>query len=246
MIIAGGVALTGSLSGCFSIGSSANLPPKALQFHSAVWNRYPFKVSPLAYSNEALEPFINSETMQLHHDKHHVGYAKKLNETLSSYPELQNLSCAELLCRLEMVPEAVRTSLRNFGGGHINHSLFWESMTPNSSRKPGKYTLPSLLRSFGTVSEFRTAFENAGSKVFGSGWVWLVSDKEGNLSIINTPNQDSPLSQGYVPLLGNDIWEHAYYLTYRTDRAKYLSEWWNIVDWNVVEQRYEAVRSVAI
>ena len=243
ILIAGSVALAAPLSGCFTFAESSSLTSQALDFHASSWNQYPFTPPRLPYAQSALEPSIGREIMKLHYERHHAGYARKLRKTVADIPELRTVSCSEMLTRLESLPERIRETVRNYGGGHLNHSLFWESMTPVSTRKPGIYTLPSLLRTFGTFSEFRTAFEEAGKRVFGSGWVWLVSDPQGVLSVMTTPNQDTPLAQGYIPLLGNDVWEHAYYLTYRTDRAAYLSQWWNIVDWDVVEKRYQAVRS---
>lgn len=176
--------------------------------------------------------------MQLHHDKHHAAYVNNLNAALEKYPEQQSKSLEELVTNLDAVPEAIRTVVRNNAGGHINHTMFWESMKPNSDAVPRGEIAQAIESSFGNFDNFKQQFNDAGLKQFGSGWVWLVVDKEGKLQIVTTPNQDSPLALGLQPILGNDVWEHAYYLKYQNRRADYLKAWWSVVDWTVVETRY--------
>lgn len=243
---ASGLMAAGFVSGCFMNQRSLVQDRFLSLYQSSSWDKYPFTVPELSYPYQSLEPVIGAETMQLHHDVHHGGYAKKANEALVQFPELHKKGVSALLADLASLPEEIRDPIRNFGGGHFNHSLFWESLQPveTGGGKPGVYTLPALLRSYGTVSEFQNAFEKAGTGLFGSGWVWLVSDNEGVLSIHTTTNQDTPLADGYIPLLGNDVWEHAYYLTYKSKRADYLSAWWRVVNWNVVEQRYTQIRNI--
>jgi superoxide dismutase, Fe-Mn family len=240
-----GLMVAGFVGGCFMNQASPVQDRFLSLYQSSSWDRYPFIIPDLSYSYNSLEPVVSSETMQLHHDVHHGGYAKKATEALTQFPELQKRGISALLADLSSLPEEICDSVRNFGGGHFNHSLFWESLQPSNAGggKPGVYTLPALLRSFGTISEFRNAFEMAGVGLFGSGWVWLVSTDEGVLSIRTTANQDTPLADGYIPLLGNDVWEHAYYLTYRSKRADYLSAWWSVVNWSIVERRYVQIRN---
>lgn len=201
----------------------------------------PLALPDLPYDYDALAPVIDKETMMLHHDKHHAGYLKKLVAALDSLPELKKRSLAALLADLAAVPESVRLAVRNHGGGHLNHSLFWSVMT-SPNRSPMSEKLAGVLaKAFGTVDRFKQLFADAGTGMFGSGWVWLVLSSGGELEIVTTPNQDSPISEGLIPLLGNDVWEHAYYLNYRNDRAAYLAAWWQVVNWNAVEQRYEEI-----
>lgn len=199
----------------------------------------PFQVPPLPYAYEALEPVIDRETMHFHHDKHHAAYVNTLNKAIAQSPELQRLSIEEILKSLNSLPAAIRTTVRNHGGGHHNHSLFWESMSPQGGGEPGGELAAAIARQFGSFAQFQTEFEQAGLGQFGSGWVWLVA-KKGKLAITQTANQDSPLLTGQIPLLGNDVWEHAYYLTYRNRRNEYLKQWWRVVNWPVVEARYAA------
>lgn len=199
----------------------------------------PFKVIPLPYAYNALEPYINEETMRFHHDKHYVAYTTKLNEAVNKYPELVNQSAEELIANLDSLPEDIRTTVRNNGGGYVNHTMFWEIMGPNSKGQPTGELAQAIESTFGSFDKFKAEFNDAGSKQFGSGWAWLVLDKNQQLKILSTPNQDSPLMMGMDPIMGNDVWEHAYYLNYRNDRAKYLEAWWNVVNWDEVEQRYQ-------
>ncbi|MBW4599970.1 MAG: superoxide dismutase [Calothrix sp. FI2-JRJ7] len=195
-------------------------------------------LAPLPYDYEALEPYIDAETMQLHHDKHHAAYVNNLNAALEKYPEQQAKSLEELVINLDAVPEAIRTVVRNNAGGHLNHTMFWESMAPNVSGVPGGEVAQAIDSTFGSFDNFKRQFNDAGLKQFGSGWVWLVVDKDRKLQIVTTPNQDSPLALGQHPILGNDVWEHAYYLKYQNRRADYLKAWWSVVNWGNVETRY--------
>jgi len=197
-----------------------------------------FSVPPLPYAYDALAPYVDETTMHLHHDKHHQAYVDKLNGAVAGTP-LESKSAEAIVADLASVPEAIAKVVRNNGGGHVNHSFFWETMTaPGGDGTTLTGPLASEIDSaFGSFDEFKTTFEMAGVNQFGSGWVWLVLDG-GKLAVTSTPNQDSPLTQGQVPLLGNDVWEHAYYLTYQNRRPEYLKAWWNIVNWGVVGQRF--------
>jgi Fe-Mn family superoxide dismutase len=200
-----------------------------------------FEVPPLPYDYSALEPYIDSETMHLHHDKHHAAYVNNLNAALKDHP-FANLSIDEVVRRLNEVPESIRPAVRNNGGGHANHTLFWELMIPGGSKEPTGALAQAINARFGSFDAFKTAFNDAGVKRFGSGWAWLILDRSGNLAITSTANQDNPLTDGNFPVLGNDVWEHAYYLTYRNRRPDYLAAWWNVVNWDVVAKRYAQAR----
>ena len=177
------------------------------------------EVPPLPYDYSALEPTIDTQTMHLHHDKHHLAYVTNLNAALEKAPELQGKSVEDLLRNLNSVPEAIRTAVRNNGGGHVNHSMFWKIMGPNAGGEPTGEIADAIKSTFGDFNTFKEKFNDAGVKQFGSGWAWLVKGSDGKLAITSTPNQDSPLSQGQFPVLGNDVWEHAYYLKYQNRRA---------------------------
>lgn len=196
----------------------------------------PFMLPPLPYAVDALEPHIDARTMEIHHDRHHAGYVDNLNKAIAAEPSLRGRSLEELLRNLQSVPESVRTTVRNNGGGHFNHSLFWQMMSPKGGTPRGELAR-ALESAFGSVDGFRQRFTAAALGVFGSGWAWLVW-QEGRLQIVSTPNQDTPLSQGAHPLLGVDVWEHAYYLKYQNRRADYLQAWWNVVNWDFVTERY--------
>ena len=196
-----------------------------------------FTLPPLPYGYDALEPNIDARTMEIHHTKHHQGYVNNLNAAIEKAPELQNKSLEELLKDLSAVPEKVRTAVRNNAGGHWNHSLFWTIMAPNGGGEPAGDLANAIKKSFGDFSKFKEQFNAAASGRFGSGWAWLVADRSGNLSIESTPNQDNPVMDGRHPLLGVDVWEHAYYLKYQNRRADYLSAWWNTVNWPEVVKR---------
>jgi Fe-Mn family superoxide dismutase len=197
------------------------------------------ELPPLPYDYNALEPYIDEETMHLHHDKHHQAYINNLNTALANYPDLQDKSAEELIRDLNSVPEAIRQAVRNNGGGHVNHTMFWEIMGPNGGGEPSGALADAINQSFGSFDAFKQQFNDAGTKRFGSGWAWLVRGSDGGLSVISTANQDNPLSDGQYPVLGNDVWEHAYYLKYQNRRPEYLAAWWNVVNWEAVGQRFE-------
>jgi Fe-Mn family superoxide dismutase len=197
-------------------------------------------LAPLPYDYAALEPHIDAQTMQLHHDMHHATYVKNLNAALEQYSNLQSSSVEELVTNLNDIPDAIRTAVRNSGGGHANHTLFWTLMAPNGGGESTGAIANAITQTFGSFDAFKQEFNTAGTKVFGSGWVWLVMN-QGQLQITTTPNQDSPLTVGQTPLLGNDVWEHAYYLKYQNRRPEYLTAWWNVVNWEEVNRRFEAV-----
>ncbi len=196
-----------------------------------------FQLPPLPYAYDALEPFIDTMTMQIHHDKHHATYVNNLNAALEKHPELSSWSLEQLLSNLNAVPEDIRTVVRNHGGGTWNHNLFWEIMAPNAGGLPTGELAEAINAAFGSFETFKTEFEKAANGRFGSGWAWLVK-KANNLAIVSTPNQDNPLTDGMTPLLGLDVWEHAYYLKYQNRRAEYVSNWWNVVNWAEVARRY--------
>lgn len=200
----------------------------------------PATLPPLPYAVDALEPYIDAETMELHHGEHHATYVENLNEALADYPDLQAQSLEDLLADLEAIPESVRMTLRNNGGGHLNHSMFWQIMSPDGGGEPAGAIAQQINETFGSFATFQEEFEAAGANQFGSGWVWLVYDPEAGLEITSTLNQNSPLMEGQYPIMGNDVWEHAYYLQYQNRRPEYLSAWWNVVNWPEVNRRYEA------
>ena len=201
-----------------------------------------FTLPPLPYAYEALEPHIDTLTMQIHHDKHHAAYVNNLNAALKDAPEFFEKSIEEILADLNAVPEALRNAVRNNGGGHANHTLFWEIMTPGGSTGPTGALADAINAAFGDVAALKAKVNDAGVKRFGSGWSWLVSDGSGALAVVSTANQDSPLSDGKTPVLGVDVWEHAYYLKYQNLRPKYLEAWWNVVNWDKVAANYAAAR----
>lgn len=199
----------------------------------------PFVLPPLPYDYSALEPMIDTETMHIHHDKHHAAYVTNLNKAVAETPELATKSVGDLLKNLDAVPEKVRNAVRNNGGGHYNHSLFWKMMKPNGGGNPTGDLAKAIDSSFGSLSTFKEGFGKAALSQFGSGWAWLVFDN-GALKIEPSPNQDTPLSTGKIPLLGIDVWEHAYYLKHQNKRADYINAWWNVVNWDFVAARFSA------
>jgi Fe-Mn family superoxide dismutase len=201
-----------------------------------------FTLPPLPYDYAALEPHIDTQTMQIHHDKHHAAYVNNLNAALKDHPDLQSKSIEDLIKGISSVPEAIRTAVRNNGGGHINHTMFWEIMRPGGSGQPTGALAQAIQAKFGGVDALKTQVNDAGVKRFGSGWAWLVVGGDGNLQVISTANQDSPLMEGQTPILGVDVWEHAYYLKYQNLRPKYLEAWWNVLNWGEVAKRYEAAK----
>jgi superoxide dismutase, Fe-Mn family len=197
----------------------------------------PFTLPPLPYAFDALEPYIDAQTMEIHHDRHHAGYVANLNKAVYGRQDVRSDSVEDLLKDSNAVPEAIRTAVRNNGGGHYNHSLFWEMMKKGGSSDPTGELDHAMNTGFGSLNAFKQQFSQAATKVFGSGWAWLVLDG-GQLKIETVPNQDTPLSAGRQPLLGIDVWEHAYYLKYQNKRAEYITAWWNVVNWDFVAERY--------
>jgi Fe-Mn family superoxide dismutase len=198
-----------------------------------------FELPPLPYDYSALEPHIDAQTMQLHHDKHHQAYVNNLNAALQGLSQFDNMSVDDLMRRINEVPENVRTAVRNNGGGHANHSMFWQIMKPNGGGEPTGALADAIKSTFGSFDQFKTTFNDNGAKRFGSGWTWLVVDQNGKLQAISSANQDSPLMDGLYPVMGNDVWEHAYYLKYQNRRPDYLAAWWNVVNWDEVAKRFQ-------
>jgi len=191
----------------------------------------------LPYAYDALEPHIDAQTMEIHHSRHHATYVNNLNAALEGHEALQQKTVEELISDLNSVPESIRTAVRNNGGGHANHTLFWEIMGPNGGGKPTGALADAINETFGSFEKFQEEFTKAAVGRFGSGWAWLVLDG-GKLAIMSTPNQDNPLMEGKIPILGIDVWEHAYYLKYQNRRPDYIAAWWNVVNWDAVNQRY--------
>lgn len=201
-----------------------------------------YELPPLPYAYDALEPHIDERTMRIHHDKHHQGYVNKVNAALEGHPDLQSKSIEELMRDLDSVPEDIHTAVRNNGGGHANHSLFWTVMSPDGGGEPSGALADAINEAFGSFDAFKDKFSSTAAGQFGSGWGWLVVDGD-KLAVTSTPNQDTPLSSGKTPILGVDVWEHAYYLKYQNQRGGYISEWWNVVNWDEVAKRYEEATS---
>jgi Fe-Mn family superoxide dismutase len=197
-----------------------------------------FELPNLPYSFDALEPYIDAQTMQIHHDLHHGAYVKNLNSAIESHADLQSKSIEELIRDLNTVPEAARTAVRNNGGGHLNHAIFWTLMAPNAGGEPTGAIAEAINDTFGNFETFKERFNDAGAKRFGSGFVWLVRSSDGKLEVVSTPNQDNPITDGHYPIMGNDVWEHAYYLKYQNRRPEYLKQWWNTVNWEEVNRRF--------
>ena len=201
-----------------------------------------FTLPPLGYDYAALEPHIDARTMEIHHTKHHQTYVTNLNAAIEKAPELQDKSLEWLLQNLSSVPESVRNAVRNNGGGHWNHSFFWQIIGPKAGGDPSGAVADAIKSSFGDFAKLKEQVNASGLARFGSGWAWVVADKGGKLSIESTPNQDGPVSEKKTPILGVDVWEHAYYLKYQNRRADYLAAWWNVVNWAEVAKRFEAAR----
>lgn len=202
-------------------------------------SRYPFQLPQLPYSYDALEPYIDTETMTIHHQKHHKAYVDNLNKALSEYPDLQGKTLEELLMNLNTLPRDIREQVRNNGGGHYNHSFFWTIMGKGKGGEPKGKLKDDIIKSFGSFDNFKKEFKDAATKRFGSGWAWLVKGKDGKLSITSTANQDSTIMVGITPILGIDVWEHAYYLKYKNERGSYIDAWWNVVNWDEIEKNYK-------
>ena len=196
----------------------------------------------LPYDHDALEPHIDAETMRIHHSKHHQGYVNNLNAALEKHPELAEKSLEELLSDLDSVPEDIRTAVRNNGGGHANHSLFWPCMAPGSGGTPSGELADAIDSTFGSFDAFVEMFSKAAATRFGSGWAWLCGDGNGGLVVTSTANQDNPVSDGLKPILGLDVWEHAYYLNYQNRRPDYVKAWWNVVNWEQVSENFAGAK----
>ena len=196
-----------------------------------------FELPKLPYAYDALEPYIDARTMEIHHTKHHQAYINKLNEALEKHPELKDRSLESLLSDLNAVPDDIRGAVRNHGGGTWNHTMFWNIMGPSAGGTPTGDLAAALDSNFGSFDAFKKEFESAATGQFGSGWAWLVK-RGGGLAVVSTANQDNPLSQGMTPIMGIDVWEHAYYLHYQNRRPEYVSNWWNVVNWSAVAERF--------
>ncbi|NDI35142.1 superoxide dismutase [Chengkuizengella sediminis] len=196
----------------------------------------------LPYANNALEPHIDEQTMMIHHDRHHATYVTKLNDAIAGNAELEGKSIEELIANLDRVPENIRGAVRNNGGGHANHSLFWQVIAPNAGGAPTGALADAIESELGGLDKFKEAFANAAVTRFGSGWAWLSVDQSGKLEVSSTPNQDNPIMEGKTPILGLDVWEHAYYLKYQNKRPDYIGAFWNVVNWDEVAKRYEAAK----
>ena len=196
----------------------------------------------LPYGFDALEPHIDARTMEIHHGKHHAGYVSKLNAAIEGNSELANIEVEDLLKSLPKIPENIRTAVRNNGGGHYNHTIFWKIMGPNGGGEPTGDLASAISNTFGSFQDFKSEFSKAAATRFGSGWAWLVLNKSGDLSVMSTPNQDNPISQELKPVMGLDVWEHAYYLKYQNRRPDYIEAWWNVVNWNAVAERYSNLK----
>ena len=202
---------------------------------------YPFKLPDLPYAFDALEPHIDARTMEIHHDKHHAGYTKKLNDALEGHEDLQGKSIEDLLRGIDGVPGDIRETVRNNGGGYANHALFWRTMGADAGGEPDGALGDAIADVFGSVGALKAELASAATGRFGSGWAWLVANGSGPLEVYSTPNQDSPYMKGHTPILGIDVWEHAYYLKYQNRRPDYVDAWWHVVDWAAVAKEWRAV-----
>ncbi len=199
---------------------------------------YPFELPDLGYSHDALEPHIDTRTMEIHHGRHHAAYTANLNAALAGQPDLHGMSAEALVANLPSLPDAIRTAVRNNGGGYVNHNFFWQLLTPGGDKAPGGALAEAIKASFGSFADFQKKFAAAAVGRFGSGWAWLVSGDGGALEVVSTPNQDTPLMEGRTPVLGIDVWEHAYYLRYQNRRPDYVSAFWSVVNWTVVAHNH--------
>jgi Fe-Mn family superoxide dismutase len=205
-------------------------------------NTMAYELPSLPYAFDALEPHIDARTMEIHHDKHHGGYVKKVNAALENAPDMAGKPIEQVLANIDSVPESVRTAVINNGGGHANHSLFWQVMGPGAGGKPSGDLSSAIDKTFGSFDEFKNKFSDTAAGRFGSGWAWLVVDGGGDLHVYSTPNQNSPYMEGHTPVLGLDVWEHAYYLNYQNRRPDYIEAWWNVVNWDKVAEFYDAAK----
>jgi Fe-Mn family superoxide dismutase len=200
-----------------------------------------YSLEPLPYAFDALEPYIDTRTMEIHHNKHEQAYINNLNAALASYPELQNLPLVMMLKNINTLPDTAQTAVRNNGGGVLNHNMFWTMMKKDGGGEPKGAIGDAIKKKFGSFEAFKEQFSLAAKSVFGSGWAWLVVDPKGDLRITTTPNQDSPFSEGMFPIMGLDVWEHAYYLLYQNRRPDYISAWWHVINWEQIEENYKLV-----
>jgi Fe-Mn family superoxide dismutase len=226
------------LPGLFTT-SCATQSNGAFESYSEMFNEtWPFQLSPLPYADEVFEPVIDAQTMNIHHGRHHQGYVNNLNNALEAHADLQSMTLAQLVTNLASLPQSVRTAVRNHGGGHLNHAIFWNTMHTNGGQPSGALA-QAIVRDFGSVNALREQFAAAAGGVFGSGWAWLASNATGQLQIVQTPNQDNPLTDGLHPILGVDVWEHAYYLNYQNRRGDYVNGWWDLIYWDKVAELYD-------
>lgn len=228
-------------AGAATLATAVSARPFGLAFADTPKGAY--TLPPLPYDATALAPHIDAKTMGLHHGKHHAAYVSNLNKALTGHDELAKLPLEELLTKLNEIPKKIRTSVRNNGGGHANHSMFWQVMGPAGGDGPEGDLAKAIKRDFGSLEKLQSRFNTAGGKVFGSGWVFVTVDGNGKLALTSKPNQDTPLMEGKRVLMGNDVWEHAYYLNYQNKRADYLKAWWNVVNWKAVGKRYAAAKA---
>lgn len=212
-----------------------------LSLYQTAHMKYPYTLPPLEYAYDALEPHIDGLTMSLHHDNHHQTYIDNANKSVSKYPELQERSMVDLVAHVDELPSAVRAAIQSNGGGHLNHSLFWGYLTPGGAGEPGGKLAQAIKKTFDGFGKFKEQFESAAKDRSGSGWAWLSLTSGGDLEITSTANQDSPLSNGCLPILGLDVWEHAYYLKFHYNRLGYIADWWQVVNWRKVEERFENI-----
>ncbi len=210
-----------------------------LSAYQTAYTKYPYTLPPLEYAYDALEPHIDAQTMHLHHDKHHQAYIDHANEAVGKYPELQKADLVTLLVHPEKLPAEIRTILQSNGGGHLNHSLFWQYMTPRGGGEPQGKLAQAITKAFGGFAQFKAKFDEAAKNLSGSGWVWLSVTSRGDLEIGSTANQDTPLSNGQLPILALDVWEHAYYLKYHNQRPEYVTNWWHVLNWKKVQEQFD-------
>ena len=212
-----------------------------LSLYESAHMKYPYTLPPLVYAYNALDPHIDEQTMHLHHDKHHQAYIDNANKAVTKYPELQKKSLVEILAHLDELPADIRTPLQNNGGGHLNHALFWEYMTPQGGGAPQGKLAQAITKTFGGFAQFKEEFDTAAGNRLGSGWAWLSVTPTGDLETSSTANQDTPLLLGHLPILGLDVWEHAYYLKYHNKRPEYITNWWHVVNWKKVQEQFGAI-----
>ena len=249
MLNLAGLSVAGVVTGGASAKASVTAPPPVYTGLSDVGNVGRYQLPKLPYSYDALEPYIDARTMKIHHSKHHNGYVTKVNKALQGINYDVSWKIEDLVSNLQVVPPGVRTAVRNSGGGHANHSLFWNTLSPKGGGQPGGTLAGAIKARFGGFKKFQKAFANAAATRFGSGWAWLSVAGDNSLFVSSTPNQDSPLMNGIVeipgtPILGLDVWEHAYYLNYQNRRGDYIKNWWNVVNWETVSMRYETALKI--